>query len=49
MKDHLLYQGNKNILIIQLKDHSYADTLKLVKQAVNPRQLGIDIRDIRKT
>lgn len=36
-------------LIVEMKDKTYADLLKTVKQTINPGEIGVDIVDITKT
>lgn len=36
-------------LLIKPKDQSYAELLKSVKAAVNPKDIGVEIKDIKKT
>lgn len=39
----------QDAIIIQMKDKSYADLLKTVRQAVNPSEIGVDVANIAKT
>lgn len=36
-------------LLVQAGNQSYADLLKIVKQTINPDEIGVDIKDISKT
>lgn len=36
-------------LIVQMKDKTFAELLKTVKQTINPEEIGVDIVDITKT
>lgn len=36
-------------LLVQMKDRTYADLLKIVKNSVNPSELGVDVKDVIKT
>lgn len=36
-------------LLVKISGKSYAETLRLVKQSVNPSEIGVDIKGIRKT
>lgn len=36
-------------ILVQMKGKSYADLLKVVKEAVDPDELGVDIKDVSKT
>lgn len=44
MKKH-----KEDALLVSMKDKSYADLLKTLKEKVNPSEIGVDIKDIRKT
>lgn len=34
--------------IVKMKDKSYADLLKAVKNTINPSDIGADIKEVRK-
>ncbi|CAG9816022.1 unnamed protein product [Phaedon cochleariae] len=36
-------------ILVKMKDTSYADLLKTMKQAVNPSEIGVDVSEIKKT
>lgn len=43
-------QRNKqDAILMKMKDKTYADVLKMVKNSVNPSELGVDIGDVKKT
>lgn len=43
-------QNNKqDAILMKMKDKTYADLLKMVKNSVNPSELGVDIGDVKKT
>lgn len=39
----------QDALLIQMKNRSYADLLKTVKTAINPSQIGVEVKDLKKT
>lgn len=40
---------NRDTIIVQMKDKSYADLLKTVKSAVKPNEVGVEIEDMKST
>lgn len=39
----------EDALLVKVDGKSYADLLKTIKQKVNPSEIGVDVKDIRKT
>ncbi|KAJ8963586.1 hypothetical protein NQ314_005534 [Rhamnusium bicolor] len=50
-KDAAGKQGKvkEDALLVRVEGKSYADLLRTIKQKVNPSEIGVDVKDIRKT
>lgn len=44
-----LYNSKEDSLIIKMEGKSYVDALKKVREDINPKDMGVEITDIRKT
>lgn len=42
-------KSRQHALLVKMNGKSYAELLKTVKNSINPRELGVDIKDIKKT
>lgn len=42
-------KSKKEAVIVQMEGRSYSDMLKLVKETIDPRQVGVDIKDVSET
>ncbi|XP_074036343.1 uncharacterized protein [Leptinotarsa decemlineata] len=49
IRDQKNRKPKQDALLIQMKETLYADLLKTIKAAVNPDEIGADIKEIRKT